>query len=166
MQTDFLSLGIRTELNEALKELGVKIPTPVQLQAIPVLLLEKDIVVQAQTGTGKTFAFLLPILEKVNGNKPYVQALIITPTRELALQITTELNKLAFKVGAKVLASYGGQDVERQVKKLKGSIHIVVGTPGRILDHIRRGTITLSGLKMLVIDEADQLLHILHSRKV
>jgi ATP-dependent RNA helicase DeaD len=159
MPTDFLSLGIRTELNETLKELGVKIPTPVQLQAIPILLSGKDIVAQAQTGTGKTFAFLLPILERVTVNKPFVQALIITPTRELALQITTELNKLAFKVRANVLATYGGQDVERQVRKLKGSIHIVVGTPGRILDHIRRGTINFSGLKMLVLDEADQMLH-------
>lgn len=159
MSTDFLSLGIRTELNETLKELGARVPTPVQLQSIPILLQGKDIVVQAQTGTGKTFAFLLPILERVNGNKPYVQALIITPTRELALQITTELKKLAFKVGAKVLAAYGGQDVERQIHKLKGSVHIVVGTPGRILDHIRRGTITLSRVEMLVLDEADQLLH-------
>ncbi|MBS4031224.1 MAG: DEAD/DEAH box helicase [Clostridiales bacterium] len=159
MPSDFLSLGVRTELNEVLKELGIKVPTPVQLQAIPILLSGKDIVVQAQTGTGKTFAFLLPILERVNANKPYVQALIITPTRELALQITTELNKLAFKVNAKALAAYGGQDVERQLKKLKGSIHIVVGTPGRLLDHIRRGTIVLSGLSMLVLDEADQLLH-------
>ena len=159
MPTDFLSLGVRAELNEILKEQGVKVPTPVQLQAIPILLAEKDIVAQAQTGTGKTFAFLLPMLERVNGNKPYIQALIITPTRELALQITTEVNKLAFKVKANVLAAYGGQDVERQVKKLKGSIHIVVGTPGRILDHIRRGTISLSGIKMLVLDEADQMLH-------
>jgi len=159
VSNDFLSMGIRTELNETLKQLGVKIPTPVQLQAIPILLSGKDIVAQAQTGTGKTFAFLLPILEKVNVNKPHVQALIVTPTRELALQITTELNKLAFKVGANVLAAYGGQDVERQIKKLKGSIHIVVGTPGRILDHIRRGTLSLGGVNMLVLDEADQMLH-------
>ena len=157
--TDFLSLGVRTELDEVLQELGIKVPTPVQLQAIPLLLSGKDIVVQAQTGTGKTFAFLLPILERINGKKNNVQALIITPTRELALQITTELNKLAFKVNANVLAAYGGQDVERQIRKLKSSIHIVVGTPGRVLDHIRRGTIALSELKMLVLDEADQLLH-------
>ncbi|MBS4030685.1 MAG: DEAD/DEAH box helicase [Clostridiales bacterium] len=159
MPTDFLSLGIRTELNEILKDLGVRTPTPVQVQAIPVLLSGKDVVAQAQTGTGKTFAFLLPILERVNGNKPNIQALIITPTRELALQITTEVNKLAFKVNANVLATYGGQDVDRQVKKLKGSIHIVVGTPGRILDLIRRRTLNLSELKMLVLDEADQMLH-------
>lgn len=125
MSTDFLSLGVRPELNEILKELGARVPTPVQVQSIPLLLSGKDIVVQAQTGTGKTFAFLLPILERVNGKSNNVQALIITPTRELALQITTELNKLAFKVNAKVLAAYGGQDVERQIKKLKGSIHIV-----------------------------------------
>lgn len=159
MSTDFLSLGVRPELNEILKELGARVPTPVQVQSIPLLLSGKDIVVQAQTGTGKTFAFLLPILERVNGKNNNVQALIITPTRELALQITTELKKLAFKVNANVLAAYGGQDVERQIRKLKGSIHIVVGTPGRILDHIRRGTIALAELKMLVLDEADQLLH-------
>lgn len=159
MPTDFLALGIRTELTDALKEHGVKVPTPIQEQAIPLLLTGKDIVAQAQTGTGKTFAFLLPILEKINTNKPYIQSLIVTPTRELALQITNELNKLAAQVNAKTLAAYGGQDVERQVKKLKGSIHIVVGTPGRILDHIRRGTINLSGVKWLVLDEADQMLH-------
>ncbi|MGF7185876.1 ATP-dependent RNA helicase DeaD [Desulfitispora alkaliphila] len=159
MEKNFLSLGVRNELNEVLEKLGVKEPTPVQQQAIPILLEGKDIVAQAQTGTGKTFAFLLPILEKVNVNKPYVQALIVTPTRELAIQITAELKKLTPAVSANVLAAYGGQDVERQVKKLKGSIHIVVGTPGRILDHIRRGTINLSGVKMLVLDEADQMLH-------
>ena len=159
MPTDFLSLGVRAELNEILKRLGARVPTPVQVQAIPILLSGKDIVAQAQTGTGKTYAFLLPILERVYVNKPDIQALIITPTRELALQITTELNKLAFTVNANVLAAYGGQDVDRQVRKLKGSIHIVVGTPGRILDHLRRGTISLSGVKMLVLDEADQMLH-------
>ncbi|MDW7650580.1 MAG: DEAD/DEAH box helicase [Bacillota bacterium] len=159
MPTDFVSLGIRSELNDILKDLGARIPTPVQLQAIPVILSGKDIVAQAQTGTGKTFAFILPMLERVDGKKSYVQALIVTPTRELALQITTELNKLAHKVNANVLATYGGQDVDRQVKKLKGSIHIVVGTPGRILDHIRRGTIHLADLNMLVLDEADQMLH-------
>ena len=160
MSIDFLSLGVRNELNEVLEEQGIKIPTPVQVQAIPLLLSGKDIVAQAQTGTGKTLAFLLPILEKVSGKQPYIQALIVTPTRELALQITTELKKLAFKVNANVLAAYGGQDVEQQIKKLKSSIQIVVGTPGRILDHIRRGTITLSGVKMLVLDEADQMLHL------
>ena len=159
MPIDFLSLGVRAELNEVLKRLGAKVPTPVQVQAIPILLSGKDMVAQAQTGTGKTFAFLLPILEKINENKPQIQALIITPTRELALQITTELKKIAPTVNANVLAAYGGQDVDRQVRKLKGSIHIVVGTPGRILDHIRRGTITLSEVKMLVLDEADQMLH-------
>ncbi|UNC91057.1 DEAD/DEAH box helicase [Candidatus Contubernalis alkaliaceticus] len=157
MPTDFLSLGVKTELNEILKKQGVNVPTPVQIQAIPILLSGKDIVAQAQTGTGKTFAFLLPILQGINENKPYIQALIITPTRELAIQITSELKKL--DLNAHVLAAYGGQDVERQIKKLKGSIHMVVGTPGRILDHIRRGTITLSGVKMLVLDEADQMLH-------
>ncbi|EEG78887.1 DEAD/DEAH box helicase [Dethiobacter alkaliphilus] len=159
MTKDFASLGIRGELHKTLAELGISVPTPVQTQAIPALLSGKDIVAQAQTGTGKTLAFLLPILEKVKVDKPFIQALIITPTRELALQITAELNKLASTVGANSLAVYGGQDVERQIKKLKGAIHIVVGTPGRILDHMRRGTISFSGVQMLVLDEADQMLH-------
>lgn len=159
MSTDFLSLGVRTKLVNSLKGLRIKTPTPVQLQSIPVLLEGKDVVAQAQTGTGKTLAFLLPILERINSENSNIQALIITPTRELALQISNELNKLAPVVNANVLAAYGGMDVNRQTRKLKGSIHIVVGTPGRIIDHIRRGTINLSTVKMLVLDEADQMLH-------
>ena len=159
MKTEFLALGIRSELNDALTRMGITAPTPVQQQAIGYLLAGKDVVAQAQTGTGKTLAFLLPILERVNTNESSIQALIITPTRELALQITTEVNKLASKVNAKVLTVYGGQDVDRQIKKLKGSIHIVIGTPGRILDHLSRRTLNLSHVQMLVLDEADQMLH-------
>jgi ATP-dependent RNA helicase DeaD len=159
MAVDFKTLGVKKELIKGLDDLGVTIPTPIQREAVPLLISGKDVLAQAQTGTGKTFAFILPILERVNTDKPYIQGLIITPTRELALQITTELNKLAYIVGAKVLAAYGGQDVERQIKKLKGTIHIVVGTPGRILDHLRRETISLKEVKMLVLDEADQMLH-------
>ncbi|MCR3922504.1 MAG: DEAD/DEAH box helicase [Firmicutes bacterium] len=159
MENNFLSLGVRKELTAILHELGAKVPTPVQMQAIPLLLAGQDVIAQAQTGTGKTFAFLLPILEKIDVKNPHVQALIITPTRELALQITNELNRLAVAVRANTLAAYGGQDVDRQIKKLKGSIHIVVGTPGRILDHIGRKTIKLGEVKMLVLDEADQMLH-------
>lgn len=159
MLNDFESLGIRRELSDSLRVLGVTVPTPVQMQTIPHLLLGKDLVAQAQTGTGKTFAFLLPILERINLSQHHVQALIITPTRELAIQITTELKKLTPKIKANVLATYGGQDIERQIKKLKGSIHIIVGTPGRVLDHQRRHTIDLSKLSTLVLDEADQMLH-------
>lgn len=159
MTTDFKAIGVKKELIKGLDALGITIPTPIQREAVPVLLSGKDVLAQAQTGTGKTFAFLLPILERIDTQKNHIQALIITPTRELAIQITAELNKLALIVGARVLAAYGGQDVERQIKKLKGSIHIVVGTPGRILDHLRRGTLSLKDVKMLVLDEADQMLH-------
>lgn len=159
MPTDFLTLGIRREINDMLRANGLTEPTPIQEQAIPILLSGKDVIAQAQTGTGKTLAFVLPILESVDPKKPYVQALIITPTRELALQITTEVKKLAAKLGANVLAAYGGQDVERQIKRLKGNTHIVIGTPGRLLDHLRRETIRLTGVSMLVLDEADQMLH-------
>src|SRR5690554_1363043 len=159
MPTDFFALGVRREISDVLKESGLTIPTPVQEQSIPALLSGKDVIAQAQTGTGKTLAFVLPILEKVDINKPYIQALIVTPTRELALQITQEVKKLASIVNAKVLAAYGGQDVDQQVKKLKGSTHIVVATPGRLLDHLRRNTVQLSGVTMLVLDEADQMLH-------
>ncbi|ANE48707.1 hypothetical protein SY83_03685 [Paenibacillus swuensis] len=150
---------MRPELVEALKSSGVSEPTPVQSQSIPLLLKDRDLIAQAQTGTGKTLAFVLPMLEKINTKSSHVQGLIITPTRELALQITNELKKLAPVVGAKVLAAYGGQDVERQVHRLKGDIHIVVGTPGRLLDHLRRGTVEFGHLRMLVLDEADQMLH-------
>ncbi|UJF34148.1 DEAD/DEAH box helicase [Paenibacillus hexagrammi] len=159
MSNGFASLGIREELVNQLKVNGVTEPTPIQHQSIPVLLSGSDVIAQAQTGTGKTLAFVLPMLEIVNVNKPDVQALILTPTRELAIQITSELQKLAPVTGANVLAAYGGQDVERQLRKLQGNIHIVVGTPGRLLDHLRRGSLNFYKLKMLVLDEADQMLH-------
>ena len=158
MAMDFSTLGISKELELVLKQNGITEPTPVQEQAIPVLLTGKDIIAHAQTGTGKTFAFLLPIMENINLNQSFVQALIITPTRELALQITAEARKLAAIKGANILAAYGGQDVERQIKKLKGPIHIVIGTPGRLLDHLRRKAVDFSRIRMLVLDEADQML--------
>jgi ATP-dependent RNA helicase DeaD len=121
----------------------------------------KDIIAQAQTGTGKTLAFVLPILERIDVEANHLQALIVTPTRELALQITDEIEKLIHdRAELDVLAVYGGQDVEKQLKKLKKNVQIVVGTPGRLLDHIRRQTIDLSRISSLVLDEADQMLHI------
>jgi ATP-dependent RNA helicase DeaD len=159
MNKDFTTLGIRREINTILAENGIIEPTDIQMQAIPVLLSGKDVIGQSQTGTGKTLAFVLPILEKIEVNKPIVQALIITPTRELALQITREVAKLADKLGINVLSVYGGQDVDRQIKKLKGGAQIVIGTPGRLMDHLRRKTIYLSGVSKLVLDEADQMLH-------
>lgn len=158
--TDFLQLGIRKEINYTLKSLGLVTPTPIQERAIPSVLEGKDVIAKAQTGTGKTLAFVLPILEKIDVNNSEVQALILTPTRELAQQISKEIKKMIENLdGVNVLAVYGGQDVEHQLKKLKGAQHIVVATPGRLLDHIRRGTIDLSTVQMLVLDEADQMLH-------
>lgn len=159
MADHFASLGIRPELVELLQRSGLKEPTPVQTESIPLLLKGKDVIAQAQTGTGKTLAFLLPIMERLEPSRPTLQALILTPTRELAKQIATEAKKLAPVVGANVLSTYGGQDVESQVKRLAGAVHIVVATPGRLLDHLSRGTIRLGGVRMLVLDEADQMLH-------
>jgi ATP-dependent RNA helicase DeaD len=158
---DFLSLGVSESVVNKLKSFGVAKPTPIQEKAIPFVMDGKDVIAQAQTGTGKTFAFILPILEKIDPHATHVQALIVTPTRELALQITEEFEKLTRDIpGVDILAVYGGQDVDKQLKKLKKNVQIVVGTPGRLLDHIRRETIRLSEVSFLVLDEADQMLHI------
>ncbi|MCA1055480.1 DEAD/DEAH box helicase [Rossellomorea aquimaris] len=160
---DFTSLGIQTMYTDALKEQSITEPTPIQVETIPVLLNGEDVIGQAQTGTGKTMAFLLPMLAKIDKEKESIQSLIVTPTRELAIQVTAELNQLlsASKEDINVLAVYGGQDVEKQISRLKNrSIHIVIGTPGRILDHVRRGTVDFSEVSFLVLDEADQMLHI------
>lgn len=159
MSQDFLELGIRQEIYSALQEKGIVEPTPVQIQAVPALIAGKDVIVQSQTGTGKTLAFLLPILEKIKIASPVVQALVITPTRELALQITAVAEGLADVLGVRVLTVYGGQAVDRQLRKLERGPQLVIGTPGRLLDHLRRKTIGLSGVTQLVLDEADQLLH-------
>lgn len=159
--SDFLSLGIRPEINQALQEQRVTDATPVQEMTIPVALAGTDVIAQAQTGTGKTFAFLLPILERVDPKRQSLQALVITPTRELAIQITNEAKKLMTHLNdINVLAVYGGKDVEGQARKLKNGAHIAVGTPGRLLDHLRRGTIRLSGVSVVVLDEADQMLQL------
>lgn len=156
---NFLDLGIHPEINNTLKHNGIVKPTPIQEQAIPVLLKGKDLIAQSQTGTGKTLTFLLPILEKVDPKKEHIQALIITPTRELAIQITNEVKWLIKnREEVKVLAVYGGQDVDRQMKKLEGPRHIVIATPGRLLDHLRRKTISLSKVSTLVLDEADEII--------
>ncbi|MFC5470746.1 DEAD/DEAH box helicase [Cohnella suwonensis] len=158
--TDFAGLGISEGRVAILKAEGIVTPTPVQAETIPVVREGHDVISQAQTGTGKTLAFVLPMLDKIKTDVPLVQGLIVTPTRELAIQITGEIKKLLTREdGIKVLAVYGGQDVEAQLHKLKGDMHIIVATPGRLLDHLRRETITLGGVKMLVLDEADQMLH-------
>lgn len=159
MSNAFNALGIIPKLSELLHQDGITEPTPVQKQAIPLLLNGQDVIAQAQTGTGKTIAFALPILQRINIEKEQVQALILTPTRELAIQITSELKKLVPAVGVSVLAAYGGQDVDAQIRKLQRSPHIVVATPGRLIDHMKRETVSLGKLQMLVLDEADQMLH-------
>ncbi|GGH84770.1 ATP-dependent RNA helicase DeaD [Pullulanibacillus pueri] len=157
----FSQLGLNRAIQKVLKTNGIGQPTPIQEKAIPLILKGQDVIAQAQTGTGKTLAFILPILERLNPEPTHPQALIIAPTRELALQITTEVKRMiADREDIHVLAAYGGQDVERQVKKLKGKVHIVIGTPGRLIDHLDRGTLKLSNLSYLVLDEADQMLHI------
>ncbi|WP_331489689.1 DEAD/DEAH box helicase [Tepidibacter hydrothermalis] len=154
----FSNIGISKELQDVLQKNRITEPTPIQAQTIPVILKSKDVMAQAQTGTGKTLAFLLPMLEKIDSNKGTVQGLIVTPTRELAIQITNEAKKLQEAKNINILAAYGGQDVEKQINKLKGGIHLVIGTPGRLADHLRRKTINFKNLKTLVLDEADQIL--------
>ncbi|KGX85565.1 DEAD/DEAH box helicase [Pontibacillus litoralis] len=155
---DFTKFSLKEHSITTLKKQGVTQPTPIQQEVIPLLLEDKDVIAQAQTGSGKTFSFLLPMLEKVNPEENVIQALIVAPTRELAIQLTAELKQLSNQNN--MLAVYGGQDVQQQLKKMKQKINIVVGTPGRLLDHIRRGTLDLSHVSMLVLDEADQMLHI------
>ena len=157
----FKELGIHDELIDILLQHGIGEPTPIQKETIPVILEGKDVVGQAQTGTGKTLAFVLPLLQKVDAERDAVQGLIVAPTRELAIQITAEVRKLTEALGEiNVLAVYGGQDVIAQMHKLEGKVHVVVATPGRLLDHIRRETIDLSHVSTFVLDEADQMLHI------
>ncbi|MEK5450284.1 DEAD/DEAH box helicase [Paenibacillus sp. FSL R7-0331] len=155
----FKGLGVSEVLTDLLKGQGIVKPTPVQEESIPPLVQGLDVIARAKTGTGKTLAFLLPIMDKIRVEAPYPQALILAPTRELALQITEEARKLARHTGVKILAVYGGQDVEKQLRKLEGGRHLIIGTPGRLLDHLRRETLDLGGVKMLVLDEADQMLH-------
>lgn len=145
---------------KGLAEMGFVEMTPIQEMAIPVLLEGKDIIGQAQTGTGKTAAFGIPMIENLRSKASGVQGLILCPTRELAIQACEELKKMAKHVpGVKIGAIYGGQDIEKQFRMLRGKLSIVVGTPGRVMDHMRRGTLKLDALQMLVLDEADEMLN-------
>lgn len=156
----FYKLGIKGDLVYALECQNISIPTPIQSLSIPLALAGENLIAEAQTGTGKTFAFLLPMFQNMDLENHHIQGLVITPTRELAIQITDVAKKLAEIKSINILAAYGGQDVNAQLIKLKGDIQLVIGTPGRILDHLRRGTIDFSQLKTLVVDEADQMFHI------
>lgn len=155
---NFRELGISEDIANLIKRSGITEPTPVQSQSISLIKDGKDVIAEAQTGTGKTLAFLLPIFENISPSINEVQTLIITPTRELAIQITNEALKLKEVKDINILAAYGGKDIGSQLKKLKGGIHMIIATPGRLLDHLDRKTVDLSKLKTLVIDEADQML--------
>ena len=155
---NFKDLGISEPLVQVLKKSGITTPTSIQEECIPLINDYKDVIAQAQTGTGKTLAFLLPLFENISPDVCATQALIITPTRELALQITEEANQLAKGKAINVLAAYGGRNIGSQLNKLKGTIHLIIATPGRLIDHIERGTIDLNKVKTVVIDEADQML--------
>ncbi len=156
----FYKLGISHPLVHALEAQHISEPTPIQKLAIPHILKGDDLLAEAQTGTGKTLAFLLPIFQRIDANSQELQVLIITPTRELAIQITSVAKTLMLEKPLHVLAAYGGQDVHAQMHRLQGTVHLVIGTPGRILDHMRRGTLDPSNIQTLVVDEADQLFHI------
>lgn len=155
---NFIELGIDEKIVKILNYSGITKPTPVQEESIILVKEGKDVIAEAQTGTGKTLAFLLPIFENISAEVNSVQALIVTPTRELAIQITEEALKLNQAKDINILLVYGGKDIGSQIKKIKGTVHLVIATPGRLLDHLERKTINLGKLKTLVLDEADQML--------
>lgn len=154
----FDELGLTKDLLTAIKRSGFEEATPIQEATIPLVLSHKDVIGQAQTGTGKTAAFGLPLLQHVDPKERAIQAIVISPTRELAIQTQEELYRLGKDKRAKVQVVYGGADIRRQIKLLKNPPQILVGTPGRLLDHIERKTVDLSHVKMLVLDEADEML--------
>jgi ATP-dependent RNA helicase DeaD len=157
--TLFSELGLSAEILKAIDKLGFEQASPIQAAAIPALLQGHDIVGQSQTGSGKTAAFAVPAIESVNATQRGVQVLILCPTRELAVQVSEEVHKLAaFKRGLHALPVYGGQSYERQFHGLKHGAQIVIGTPGRVMDHMRRGTLRLEKVKMAILDEADVML--------
>lgn len=157
--TSFAQFGLRDEIIKAINDLGYESPSPIQQKTIPLLLENKDIVGQAQTGTGKTAAFALPVLHNIEVKSTEIQALILTPTRELAIQVAEAFHSYAKHLGrVRVLPIYGGQSISQQIRHLRGGVQIIVGTPGRVMDHIRRETIDISNLKAVVLDEADEML--------
>lgn len=158
-QSGFHELGLSEPLRKALKSVGYETPTPIQAQVIPGMLQGSDIVGVAQTGTGKTAAFALPLLSKMDLRKKKPQVLVLAPTRELAIQVAEAFKHYAaYMQGFHVLPIYGGQDYGIQLRQLKRGVHVIVGTPGRVMDHMKRGTLKLDALSCLVLDEADEML--------
>lgn len=155
----FEELGVSKKILKAVEAMGFEEATPIQTLAIPEALAGHDIIGQAQTGTGKTAAFSIPIIEKVDTRSKKPQAIILCPTRELAVQVSEEIASLATGTkGLYILPVYGGQPIDRQIRALSRGVHIVVGTPGRVMDHMRRGTLKLDEIQMMVLDEADEML--------
>jgi len=156
--TSFDQLHLSPETMQAIADMGWETPTPIQAEAMGPLLDGRDVLGQAQTGTGKTAAFGIPMIERVDPKLKTVQGLVLAPTRELAVQIADHLNALAHYRGIKTTAIYGGEPIQRQTRALKMGAQIVIGTPGRILDHLQQGTLTLRNIKIVVLDEADRML--------
>lgn len=154
----FSDFAISKEIEHALLNMGFEEPTPIQAQAIPIAISGKDVIGQAQTGTGKTTAFGVPLLEKVSLDEG-IQGLVLCPTRELAVQVAEELNRIGQEKGIRTLPIYGGQDIGRQIRALKNRPQVIAATPGRLIDHIERRTIRLGSIKMVVLDEADEMLN-------
>lgn len=156
----YTDADIDARILRAVEEMGFETMTPIQEQAIPVLLEGRDVIGQAQTGTGKTAAFAIPMIQRINADIRKPQGIILCPTRELAMQAAEEFRKLTrYMHGVKVLPVYGGQDIGRQIRALSQGVQIIVGTPGRVMDHLRRHTIKTNEIKMIVLDEADEMLN-------
>ncbi|MGA8427132.1 MAG: DEAD/DEAH box helicase, partial [Candidatus Dormiibacterota bacterium] len=154
----FSEFGLSAPMLRTLDEVGYTDPTPIQALTLPVALSGRDLIGQAQTGSGKTAAFAVPILEGLDPNSHDVQALILCPTRELAAQVTAEFEKLAQNRPVQILAVVGGDPIRRQLDGLSAHASVVVGTPGRVLDHLQRRTLSLRGIRFAVLDEADRML--------
>lgn len=155
----FEDLHLSEEVRKAITDMGFEEATPIQYQTIPRILEGNDVIGQAQTGTGKTAAFGIPALEMVDVNNKRPQVIILCPTRELAIQVAEELKKLSkYKKGIEILPIYGGQPIERQLKALKKGVQIIIGTPGRVMDHMERNTLKMDAIKIIILDEADEML--------
>lgn len=158
MEQGFQDLGIGDDILLGVNDVGYEQPTPIQREAISLLLAGRDLVAQSQTGTGKTAAFAIPLLTKIDPTNRGVQAIVLVPTRELAVQVASTVHKLGKHKNVADLPIYGGQPIDRQLRALSRGVHVVIGTPGRVMDHMRRGTLNLSQVSMVVLDEADQML--------
>jgi len=154
----FNDLPLSKEVLKGIDRLGFSIPSPIQAQTITPLLEGRDVIGQAQTGTGKTAAFGIPMIERIDPEDRRVQGLVLAPTRELAVQTADHIRRISRYTKLRVLPIYGGESINKQINELKKGVHIVVGTPGRIIDHLQRRTLSLSGVTYVVLDEADRML--------